>query len=1038
MYVGDDNGTVSVVQFDEKQAQLTRLPYCIPAHVTLGGIVKAGSTTAPSVVGVLPQPNALYSRVVIAYRNGLIILWGLHETQVLAVRGGTKRQQDTLAEYAASLHESSSFTEKSAEAQASSLSEQLHFPPPKSPTTTTTTWPEIEDDEKEICSVCWACGNIFVAGYVDGDIQFWSFPNENKIQGQQQPESPRPSSASGVVVPLRKIDLAPGKTARMPVMVLRWWDSAKSSSKHGGGQLYVYGGGEVGAPEVLKVLSLEGDVSNDSKLQSFDLLLHGPFADMTLVPSVGGGAAPMLAAVLLVLSSPGLLHLYDEAGIASCFSASSAGSHPCLQPVAWQPPITEATISKLILLAKDSVMATGLFQLNVNHSVIPPPLSSGTKWPITGGHPASITIMLSSSPPKQTQAKGCVLITGQRNGDVRFWDASSPTLHHICTVTNESKMEDAPTTALDFCVDLGYLAVGNKQGEVRVYRFQAEPSEVNCHVISSLDNLKGTEVLLKATAQFQCVVALGVHRSSIQCVAIASSFQLSAAGDTNGLISVLDLSTCSLLFLGDAFESKKPVTISSLAFAPSACLSNDGTTTTPVLSPPVSPFGNKKQQQCSPAAASCLSPVIYAVNKEAAIVVIDGSTGHRALGSGPLNRKHPSTAVSMYLLDASGAPLNSPANKELKEQNGSFPFPSESSSNAEAQFLLLCCEESLHLFSTSAVIQGLDKALQKVELQKPCIGAFPFQDPHTHASGLLVLFRSGQFELRSLPNLDTLLLETTLSKAVNWQMEPNLSSLKTFTCASNGRIALIDGDRVVVQISLLAKENDMRLSESRPQLLNKNLATAQATAMTAPPCTPKKKLQIHGLIEGVIREIKNIREQPAAAANAMHLSTELPKLFSSRPFTTVSAHHAVQLDEPDPHSDLDIDDLDIADLDESLPMPEVLSKKDKLVRKIKRSFQGKVKTSEAESRLDLFEGSADNNNTTPRVRSADTIKAAYGHQAGDASITAGLARDKLIERQEKLEAINQQTQEMQVGAENFASTAAELAKKMETRKWYEF
>ncbi len=112
-----------------------------------------------------------------------------------------------------------------------------------------------------------------------------------------------------------------------------------------------------------QVLSLEGDVSNNSKLQSFDLLLHGPFADMALVPSAGGGAAPMLAAVLLVLSSPGLLHLYDEAGIASCFSASSAGSHPCLQPVAWQPPITEATISKLILLAKDSVMATGLFQV---------------------------------------------------------------------------------------------------------------------------------------------------------------------------------------------------------------------------------------------------------------------------------------------------------------------------------------------------------------------------------------------------------------------------------------------------------------------------------------------------------------------------------------------------------------------------------------------------------------------------------------------------------------------------------------------------
>lgn len=158
------------------------------------------------------------------------------------------------------------------------------------------------------------------------------------------------------------------------------------------------------------------------------------------------------------------------------------------------------------------------------------------------------------------------------------------------------------------------------------------------------------------------------------------------------------------------------------------------------------------------------------------------------------------------------------------------------------------------------------------------------------------------------------------------------------------------------------------------------------------------------------------------------------------------------------------DDLDIDDLDESLPTLEVLSKKDKLVRKIKRSFKGKEKTSEAERRSDLFEGSADNNNTTPHVRSADMIKAAYGHQAGvitwtwfhscynrwnnlrfifnwqiglwvsvfpagnlktvgvlgfstggfyvppfmllqDASITAGLARDKLIERQEKLEVL---------------------------------
>jgi hypothetical protein len=85
---------------------------------------------------------------------------------------------------------------------------------------------------------------------------------------------------------------------------------------------------------------------------------------------------------------------------------------------------------------------------------MPPPLSSGTKWPITGGHPASITIMLSSSPREQTQAKGCVLITGQRNGDVRFWDASSPTLDHICTVTNEA----SGTFKIDLFLTAAYIA----------------------------------------------------------------------------------------------------------------------------------------------------------------------------------------------------------------------------------------------------------------------------------------------------------------------------------------------------------------------------------------------------------------------------------------------------------------------------------------------------------------------------------------------------------------------------------------------------
>lgn len=107
-YLGDDNGTVSVLQYDESSQQVTTLPYCIPAHITLGkllsnlyfgitrgdfvcncgvgilevhrnecqthfcerfcsyllagGLVKPGSSYAPSVVGILPQVDALFSR----------------------------------------------------------------------------------------------------------------------------------------------------------------------------------------------------------------------------------------------------------------------------------------------------------------------------------------------------------------------------------------------------------------------------------------------------------------------------------------------------------------------------------------------------------------------------------------------------------------------------------------------------------------------------------------------------------------------------------------------------------------------------------------------------------------------------------------------------------------------------------------------------------------------------------------------------------------------------------------------------------------
>jgi hypothetical protein len=173
----------------------------------------------------------LISRLVITYASGLLILWGLHENKVLAVRGGTKRQRQLLAEHGAHLQDS---------ACTEVLDDQLHFSPPKG-----TINLELDEEEKEICTVCWAYGNTLVAGYVDGDVWLWSFPLNTK--GRSETDFPFSSGE-----PLRKLELVPGKSSRMPVIVLSWSPSRKGS-KNGAGQLYVFGGGEVGSPEVLTV-----------------------------------------------------------------------------------------------------------------------------------------------------------------------------------------------------------------------------------------------------------------------------------------------------------------------------------------------------------------------------------------------------------------------------------------------------------------------------------------------------------------------------------------------------------------------------------------------------------------------------------------------------------------------------------------------------------------------------------------------------------------------------------------------------------------
>nr|XP_016437566.1 PREDICTED: uncharacterized protein LOC107763591 isoform X3 [Nicotiana tabacum] len=118
--------------------------------------------------------------------------------------------------------------------------------------------------------------------------------------------------------------------------------------------------------------------------------------------------------------------------------------------------------------------------------------------------------------------------------------------------------------------------------------------------------------------------------------------------------------------------------------------------------------------------------------------------------------------------------------------------------------------------------------------------------------------------------------------------------------------------------------------------------------------------------------------------------------------------------------ELDIDDIEIDD-----PVPVAPTSSHSTQNSKRGTERGKLLDSEGDD-------------VKPRLRTREEIIAKY-RKAGDASSAAGEARNKLLERQEKLERISQRTDELRSGAEDFASLANELVKVMENRnrKWWQ-
>ncbi|KAJ8550931.1 hypothetical protein K7X08_000301 [Anisodus acutangulus] len=853
-------------------------------------------------------------------------------------------------------------------------------------------------EEKEIATLCWAStdGSILAAGYIDGDILLWKISKSTASKGQE----------AGPFDNVVKLQLSSAEK-RLPVIVLHWWANSKSLN-NSDGHLLIYGGDEIGSDEVITILTLEWSSGMETLrcVGRVDLTLSGSFADTILLPTTGTTATDEKAA-LFVLMSPGQLNLFDCSTLSDLVSKEekkvflSAKDFPVELPTV-DPSMT---VTKLTQLHSDGNLAE-LLQETPFKKFSTATSSGANRWPLTGGVYNHIS-------RAETNRILRVFIAGYHDGSVRMWDATHPVFLLLCVLDREVKgvhnvISSASVSKIDFCLQTLRLAVGDACGLVRLYDFKHSDLE-NFHFITD------TKSEVHELAQGQgptCRAVLKLFDVRVRAIEFVNHGAKLAIGYENAKVAVVDMTSLSVLFLSDSVSVGGSPLVTLIA---KRVMHSDG---------------HSKSPKQSELPENHMVELMFILTEDAKIYVIDGGNG-KTYGSGPLHLKKVSTAISMYVIENNipysgitskqpdsskdDAASNEPSQEMTTRDLGdTVPFLENDPSrkHSEESLILLCCKDVIRTYATKSVVHGDNKSVCKVKLDKPCCWTTTFVK-EGKVCGLLLLFQNGDIEIRSLPDLE-LVEHTSLMSALRWNFKPNMD--RAMSSMENGHITLANGSELAF-VSLLASENDFRIPESLPSLHDEVLAAAADAAMKF--STQKKKQGggpniIGTLVKGfkVGKTNHNMDHSQMSKSNFSHLEGVFMKNpLHPEPSTTKEVVEEVELD---------IDDIEI---DEPVPVASTSS----------HNTQNSKRVTEREKLLD-----SEGDDAKPRLRTREEIIAKY-RKAGDASSAAGQARDKLLERQEKLERINQRTEELRSGAEDFASLANELVKVMENRnrKWWQ-
>ncbi|KAK4752842.1 hypothetical protein SAY87_021640 [Trapa incisa] len=191
IYVGDSTGNILVLKFDQERGHLTRMKYTIPFAASHGNQNRFSSDSF--VVQILPQPTAGSNRVLIIFKDGLIILWDILESKPIFTTGGNTLQV-------------------------------------------------INRESKQVTCACWVCplGSKIAVGYTTGDILLWSIPGRIELTLDHKHNAG----------PLCNLNLG-YKLEKVPILMMKWVYGEGRM-----GRLYILGASDVSSSNLVQVVLL--------------------------------------------------------------------------------------------------------------------------------------------------------------------------------------------------------------------------------------------------------------------------------------------------------------------------------------------------------------------------------------------------------------------------------------------------------------------------------------------------------------------------------------------------------------------------------------------------------------------------------------------------------------------------------------------------------------------------------------------------------------------------------------------------------------